>query len=238
MGLTNALAHSNNAFFAHIGEQLGFRRIIHYAQMMGLGEHAGLDIPGEQPGVVPPEVPKGGLGMMTSFGEGFKLTPLELAGIMMTVANGGTTYYLQYPRSREEVDRFVPRVKRQLDFAKYIPDIRPGMSGAVEFGTARRASYEQSETILGKTGTCTDESSPTHLGWFGSFNDAPKNKVVVVVLLTGGGAVNGPVAAGVAGQVYRNLAKANYFNSDQHNTPVALISTGNCCALKASEIAE
>jgi hypothetical protein len=35
--------------------------------------------------------------------------------------------------------------------------------------------------------------------------------VVVVVLLTGGSAVSGPAAAGVAGQVYKNLDAANYF---------------------------
>jgi hypothetical protein len=32
-----------------------------------------------------------------------------------------------------------------------------------------------------------------------------------VVLLTGGGAVSGPAAAGVAGQVYRNLDAQNFF---------------------------
>ena len=237
MNLTEALAHSNNPFFAHIGEQLGYQRIIHYGQMMGLDERAGLDIPGEQPGTLPSQVPAGGLGMMTSFGQGIKLTPLGLASVMMTLANGGTMYYLQYPRSREEVDRFTPRVKRQLDFARWIPDVKPGMSGAVEFGTARRANYGgTSQPIMGKTGTCTDENSPTHLGWFGSFSDTGKKKLAVVVLLTGGRPVSGPVAAGVAGQVYRNLAAVNYFEQDSPSTPVAVISTGNCCALKASAV--
>jgi membrane carboxypeptidase/penicillin-binding protein len=41
------------------------------------------------------------------------------------------------------------------------------MLGAVEFGTARRAAYDSNEPIFGKTGTCTDRQSPTHLGWFG-----------------------------------------------------------------------
>jgi penicillin-binding protein 2 len=238
MTLTDALAHSNNVYFAHIGEQLGFQRVTYYAKLLGLGETAGFDIPGEQPGTVVSEVPKGGLGMMTSFGEGFSLTPLELASIMTSIANGGTMYYLQYPRSREEVERYVPRVKRQLDIAKWIAEIKPGMSGAVEFGTARRASYEQDQPILGKTGTCTDDRSPTHLGWFGSFNDIEKNKLVVVVLLTGGHGVNGPIAAGVAGQVYRNLSKANYFQQERSTTPLALVSTGNCCALRASKISQ
>jgi penicillin-binding protein 2 len=238
MNLTEALAHSNNYYFASIGEELGFERIIKYGQLMGIGERATLDVPQEEPGRLPSAPPRGGLGMMTSFGEGIKLTPLELASIMMTVSNGGKMWYLQYPRSQEEVVRYTARLKRQIDFAKHIPDIKPGMSGAVEFGTARRASYDQSETILGKTGTCTDENSPTHLGWFGSFNESGKKKIVVVVLLTGGRPVNGPVASGIAGQVYRNLAKTGYFNgSEAQATPIAMTSTGACCALKASFVA-
>jgi cell division protein FtsI/penicillin-binding protein 2 len=234
MTLTEALAHSNNLYFARIGERLGFEKITYYAKLAGLGEAAGFDIAGEQPGTIVLEVPQGGLGMMTSFGEGFRLTPLELASLMGTLANGGTMYYLQYPRSKEEVERFTPRIKRQLDIGQWLPDIKPGMSGAVEFGTARRASFEQDQPILGKTGTCTDRDNPAHLGWFGSFSDLEGKKLVVVVLLTGGHAVSGPVAAGVAGQVYRNLSKADYFQNEHPGAPVAMISTGNCCALQTA----
>src|ERR1035438_10377801 len=95
--LTTAIAHSNNPYFATLGNRLGFERVTHYAQLLGLGEKAGLDIPGEQPGTIPAEPPKyGGVGMMTSFGEGFLVTPLELAAMLSSIANGGTLYYLQY----------------------------------------------------------------------------------------------------------------------------------------------
>ncbi len=60
------------------------------------------------------------------------------------------------------------------------------MMGAVEYGTARRIGFDPNEPIYGKTGTCTDSRTPTHLGWFGSFTEVGKNKLVVVVLLTGG----------------------------------------------------
>ena len=89
--------------------------------------------------------------------------------------------------------------------------VKPGMMAAVDHGTARRAQYNANEPILGKTGTCTDRSTPTHLGWFGSFNEVGHNKLVVVVLLTGGKPVNGPVAAAVAGSVYRNLSSQQFF---------------------------
>jgi cell division protein FtsI/penicillin-binding protein 2 len=229
MNLTEALAVSNNPYFATLGERLGFDRVSYYARLFGLGEKAGLDIDGEQPGVLPTEPPPSGLGMMTSFGSGISLTPLQLAALISTIANGGTLYYLQHPESKEELARFVPRVKRRLDVSQWIPELLPGMSGAVEWGTARRAGANNSESIFGKTGTCTDERSPTHLGWFGSFNDAGRNKLVVVVLLTGGAPVNGPVASGIAGAVYRNLSQQNYFAQLRYLSPNAMLSPEICC---------
>ncbi len=55
--LTEALAHSNNPFFAILGTKLGFSRFSYYARLFGLGEKAGLNIQGEQPGVFPAEPP-------------------------------------------------------------------------------------------------------------------------------------------------------------------------------------
>jgi cell division protein FtsI/penicillin-binding protein 2 len=211
ISLTDALAKSNNQYFASLGEKLGFERVSYYAHLFGLGEKAGLDIEGEQAGILPPETPKSGMGMMTSFGDGISVTPLEYAALMGAVANGGSLYYLQYPRTQQDAATLIPRIKRRLDIADLIPEIKPGMMGAVEFGTARRALFDPNEPIFGKTGTCTDSRSPTHLGWFGSFREVGQQKVVVVVLLTGGSAVSGPTAAGVAGQVYRNLNVQNFF---------------------------
>jgi cell division protein FtsI/penicillin-binding protein 2 len=220
--LTTALATSNNYYFAKVGEQLGFEKVHSYARQLGLGERAGLGIDGESPGSLTEAPPKfGGVGMMTSFGEGIQLTALQLASLLSTIANGGTMYHLQYPRSADELRRFQPRVKRQLDFGNEIPEIKPGMMGAVEFGTARRAHYDPNEPILGKTGTGTDRATPTHLGWFGSFNEVGNNKLVVVVLLTGGKAVNGPVAAQIAGGVYKNLSGQQFFASDRNLAPKA-----------------
>ncbi len=230
MTLTEALAVSNNPYFAVLGEKLGFDRVNYYARLFGLGERAGLNIDGESAGIFPAQPSTLGVGMMTSFGSGISLTPLELAAFLGAIANGGTLYYLQHPKSREEASQFIPRVKRHLDIGRWIPDIRPGMIGAVEYGTARRAGVDNDDPILGKTGTCTDERSPTHLGWFGSFNDVGRNKLVVVVLLTGGKPVNGPVASGVAGAVYRNLSQQNYFAQARRISPAALVSTQACCA--------
>ena len=195
MDLTDALAYSNNYYFANLGIKLGYERVNYYAHLFGYGEKAGLNIEGEHPGSFPPAPPKnGGMGMLTSFGEEISQTPLELAGLMSAVANGGTLYWLQYPRSQDEVNNFQPQVKRHLDIGNLIEQIKPGMKGAVEFGTARRA--KQDDEILGKTGTCSE--GRTHLGWFGSFNETGGRKLVVVVMLTGGRPSIGATASGVA----------------------------------------
>ncbi|HEY1184542.1 MAG TPA: penicillin-binding transpeptidase domain-containing protein [Bryobacteraceae bacterium] len=227
MDLTYALAHSNNYYFATLGEKLGFDKVTYYAHLFGYGERAGLNISGEQPGYFPPAPPKnGGVGMLTSFGEEIRQTPLQLAALMAAVSNGGTLYYLQYPQTEAEVRSFVPRVKRRLDIDALIPMVKPGMRGAVEFGTAHRA--REDGPIAGKTGTCSE--THTHLGWFGSFNEIGGKKLVVVVLLTGGRPAIGPLAAGIAGDVYKLLGEANYFATRIPITPANLIASQICCS--------
>jgi len=234
--LTNALAVSNNDYFAYLGRRLGFERVVRYAQMLGLGQKAGLDIEGEQPGEVVSEEPReGGVGMMTSFGTGFLVTPLELAGVLTVLANGGTLYYLKYPRTEAEGESFKPEIKRSLELAPNgIDDIKVGMRGAVDFGTARRAAYDPSEAVFGKTGTCTDyHAGATFMGWFGSFTDAGPHQVVVVVMLTSPRHnVSGGLASSVAGAFYRNLAAQQYFASDaprRDGMPEILV-TKACCS--------
>jgi hypothetical protein len=56
---------------------------------------------------------------------------LELSSIIGSVANGGTLYYLQYPRTQAEIDKFVPRIKRTLEIGNLVGNIRQGMMGAV-----------------------------------------------------------------------------------------------------------
>jgi penicillin-binding protein 2 len=219
LDMTQALAHSNNMYFAKLGQQLGFERVEKYGKLFGLGEKAGLDIPGEEAGFLASEPPSTGVGMMTSFGDGIRLTPLELTSMVSAVANGGTMYYLQYPHTADDAQNMKPQVKRTLDIGNFIPQIMPGMMGAVEYGTARRANFDPTEPIFGKTGTCTDTAQPgVHLGWFGSFNDIGNRRLVIVVLLTGGRGVGGAMASEIAGNVYRNLTTEHYFSSAQ--TPV------------------
>jgi penicillin-binding protein 2 len=219
LDLTKALAqsHLSNGYFGSLGQKVGFERVRHYAPQFGLGEKAGWDIEEERAGIFPEEAPPTGVKLMMSFGTGISLTPLELAAFVSAVANGGTLYYLQYPRTPDEADTLVPRLKRDLDFGEALEDLRIGMRAAVESGTGRRTASVYSDPVLGKTGTCTDFGQAAHLGWFAAYNETGQ-RFAVVVLLTGGKAVNGPVAAGVAGQFFRNMADHTLRASGETNS--------------------
>ena len=213
MNLTEALAHSNNAYFEAVGRKLGFEKVQYYAHQFGLGELAGYHIPGEQLGEYPEEeisAKLGGVGKMCSFGEGISMTPLQLGALVTAISNGGTLYYLQHPTGPDAVANFQPRVKRHLDIEPVIPELSDGMAGAVAYGTARsvRLNFNE-ESILGKTGTCSHAG--TRFGWFASYANTDIGRIVTVVFLQGGRPTFGPKAAEIAGRMYRNLYDHNFF---------------------------
>jgi len=213
MSLTQALAHSNNAYFEAVGRRLGFQKVSYYAHQFGLGELAGYGIEGEHLGTFPDhELPAdlGGVGKMCSFGESISMTPLQLGALVSAVANGGTLYYLQHPTSVDQVINFEPRVKRQLEIGPLVPEIAEGMTGAVQYGTARslRLNFSE-EQILGKTGTCSKDG--TRFGWFASYADTQYGHIVTVVFLQGGRPTFGPKAAEISGKFYRGLYDHNFF---------------------------
>jgi penicillin-binding protein 2 len=211
LNLTEAMAHSNNAFFEELGRRMGFDTVSRYGRLLGLGELAGYQIPEEHPGAFPSEPPAyGGVARMSSFGEGIQMTPLQLGALASAMANGGTLYYLQYPRASENQQTFEPRVKRTLNIASLLPEVRDGMLAAVLYGTARLSYISDDEQAFGKTGTCSDSAS--RLGWFVSYADQAHPKIVLVVLMRGQSSrVKGPMAAEIAGRIYRRLNDENYF---------------------------
>ncbi|HXN23967.1 MAG TPA: penicillin-binding transpeptidase domain-containing protein [Candidatus Dormibacteraeota bacterium] len=228
MSLTEAMAHSNNEFFEELGRRMGFNTVSRYARMLGLGELAGYDLPDEHPGAFPSEPPKkGGIARMSSFGEGIQITPFQLASLTSALANGGTLYYLQYPRTLEAQQQFAPRIKRKLDIEPLLSEIREGMLAAVLYGTAK-SSYDRfgEEQPLGKTGTCSDDNS--RIGWFTSYADQVNPRISLVVLLRGNShRVMGPTAAEIAGRIYRKLRERNYFAEwNAKPTPVFASDSG------------
>src|SRR2546427_1998511 len=227
MNLTEAMAHSNNVFFEQLGARMGFETVSKYGRLLGLGELAGYNLPDEHPGSFPTAPPAyGGVARMSSFGEGIQVTPLQLAALSAAFANGGTLYYLQYPHSQEEVQNFAPKVKRELNIAPILPEIREGLLAAVLYGTGK-SSYDRGgdELPIGKTGTCDDHTTPSKIGWFVTYADETHPKIALAVLLRGNTRrVKGPTAAQVAGRIYRRLREQNYFTAAAQS---AVLHTGN-----------
>ena len=215
VNLDYALAKSINPYFEQLGRTMGFERVKHYANQFGLGELAGYNIQGEQLGIYPDtELPQklGGVGRMCSFGEGISMTPLQLGAIVSAIANGGTLYYLQHPETQEAAKNFTPKVKRILNIAPILPEMVPGMSGAVEapYGTARSLRSNFSAfPVMGKTGTCSNNG--TRFGWFASYAESPTGRIVTVIFLEGGRPTFGPKAAELTGQFYRAMYERSYF---------------------------
>ena len=226
MNLTEAMAHSNNVFFEQLGARMGFETVSKYGRLLGLGELAGYNLSDEHPGsfpTVPP--PNGGVARMSSYGEGIQVTPLQLAALSAAFANGGTLYYLQYPHTQEDVENFTPRVKRELNIGTILPEIREGLLAAVLYGTGK-SSFDRDgdEMPLGKTGTCDDHTTPSKIGWFLTYADDAHPKIALAVLLRGNTrSVKGPMAAVVAGRIYRRLREQNYFTS---SGPALAVNTG------------
>jgi penicillin-binding protein 2 len=212
MNLTDAMAHSNNEFFEELGRRMGFETVSRYGRLLGLGELAGYNLEAEHPGAFPMAPPaKGGVARMSSFGEGIQMTPFQLASLAAAFANGGTLYYLQYPVAGEEISAFVPKIKRELNIGPLLPELREGMLAAVLYGTGKR-SFDAGgdEMPAGKTGTCSDQLS--HVGWFLTYADEAHPKIALAVLIRGNTSrIKGPLAAGVAGHIYRRLREQNYF---------------------------
>jgi len=100
--MRHALEKSCNTYFYTLGNMLGVDRIHKWSSLLGLGERSGIDLPNEVKGLVPSTEwkkttaePKWypGETISVSIGQGqVSVTPISLAVMMMTVANGGTRH--------------------------------------------------------------------------------------------------------------------------------------------------
>ncbi|HEX8265190.1 MAG TPA: penicillin-binding transpeptidase domain-containing protein [Pyrinomonadaceae bacterium] len=203
LDLTDALAYSNNGYFQKVGGSVGYNKMMSYSRELGLGAPTGINLPGESAGKLPE--PKSGfpLNRMSSHGDDFEVTPLQLAVEVSAITNGGKVLKPHIVRNQQEQISFHPTMRRQLNLPQTtLRGVMPGMMGAVAYGTARRAK-DDSLNIAGKTGSCIGQGS-----WLGLFASvAPvQNPKYAVVVVTRGQAERGKWASQVAGKVYQALA--------------------------------
>jgi penicillin-binding protein 2 len=165
--LHQAIVNSCNVFFYHLGQKLGINKIAYYAQSMGLGRKTGVDLPGEDSGLVPsPEWKKrvykaewyAGETISIAIGQGYvALTPIQTARAFGGLALGGS---LRTPHvvSENELKRWgkTANISYESKFdleEETVQIVSRGMWGVVnEWGTGRRAAVPGFD-VCGKTGT-------------------------------------------------------------------------------------
>jgi len=209
-GLTDvrkAIAESVDIFFYAIGggwgdiTGLGIDKIQKYADKAGLGHKLGIDIPGEAPGLVPTRAWKQdkigerwyvGDDYHCAIGQGFiTSTPLQMANLAATFANGGKVFWPHFVRSIKKPDGSVEEIKPKILSQNFITPsnmqiVREGMRQTTISGSARSLGDLNVE-VAGKTGTAQFGSENKTHGWFISFAPYENPTIAMAVLMEGGG---------------------------------------------------
>ncbi len=209
-----AFAESCNADFAPLGPKIGNDDFVEVAERFGFNSPPTLYAPEIVAEVEPPEstIPaeigeEVDLGV-TAIGQGKVLaTPLEMASVAQTIANGGVREPTSVVANRKL--RPDPESVRVMS-RKIAGELTELMVGVVTEGTGYAAAIPEAQ-VAGKTGTAElgpkpgteGEEEPEQVkdAWFTAFAPAEKAKLAVGILLVEAEAAGGEVAAPIAGEV-------------------------------------
>lgn len=249
-----ALGNSSNVYFWWLGggfeqngtqifQGLGVDRLAKYARAYGYGSKTGLDIPGEQPGLIPDAAWKAahenaswytGDTYNMAIGQGDVLTtPLQVANVTNAIANGGTLY--QPHVAHDEVDgsgntikTFQPQVIRQVPVdASHLATMRSAMEWNFQ-GPWLKWFSTPDLRMAGKTGTAEygqpdDKGNlPTH-GWFTGFAPADDPQITVTVFVEHGSGTLG--ASPIAARIFRRYFGLPDIPATPPNVPYETIPT-------------
>jgi penicillin-binding protein 2 len=231
VGLHKAIVHSCDVFFYNVGQRLGIDRIAYYATALGLGKRTGIDLPGEEPGLVPSSewvervyhhkwYP--GSTISVAIGQGAtEVTPIQLLRTVSGIAMGGVFYqpHLLKDFSPVKITRFPlsENTVEQVTDGMY-GVVNEGGTGVFAYNILKQAKLQDVE-FCGKTGTAQTISAKGllrlsaaerhHFGyntWFVGF--APKrNPEIAVAVLVQDTALE---AGGAAAPLAARFIKAYY----------------------------
>ena len=209
MDMRHAIERSCNTYFYTVGNMLGIEKIHEWGVRLGLAGKTGIDLPNEIESIVPSEEWKkqrfgekwyAGETISVAIGQGMvSVTPMSLAVMMATVANGGTRVVPRLVKAYDEGKGWqaIPAppspYKPFLLKPETISVLHDGLSMAVASGTAVRARVAGRE-IAGKTGTAqvislqgkqrargnTEKDLRDH-GWFVFFSPVENPEIAGVV---------------------------------------------------------
>ncbi|MDQ2908528.1 MAG: penicillin-binding transpeptidase domain-containing protein [Candidatus Eremiobacteraeota bacterium] len=198
--LTGAFAASSNVDFAQVALALGAHRWYAAAHRWTLGEAMGFTLPVERDRLPSRADMTPGVLAQVGFGQADLLvTPMRMATIAATIADGGTTPrpYLVRAVRRDGIDQPVgaPSALAVPISAAVAHDVRDMMIAVVTSGTGTSAALPTIQ-VAGKTGTATNPAGRSH-SWFVAFAPAGAPRAVVAIVVENAGygaAVAAPIA--------------------------------------------
>jgi penicillin-binding protein A len=214
--LTDALTNSVNTVWAEVGEKLGKQTMADYMTKYGFYKQPPIDLPADQLAssgerengrLLPPTSRKIDVGRMAIGQDKLLVTPLQMATVAATIANGGVrmkphiTQKIVDPDGRTQDELKGAQAERVMK-AGTARDLTAMMKQVVKEGTGTAAALQGVE-LAGKTGTAEiNIEQKINDPWFIGFTN---DFAIAVVLERVQGGTGGVVAAPVAKQVLEAL---------------------------------
>lgn len=222
----DGVKNSCNPVFIEVGQRVGIERFKTYFKAFGFRDKTGFDLPGEANGVFYTDEQFKIVELATaSFGQGPKITPLQLISAVSAVANGGNLMkpHLVKQLTNEDgtvVKKIEPTVVRQIVSEETSKTVRELLENAVNVGSGQNA-YIKGYRVAGKTGT--SEKLPRGQGkyvasfvGFAPANDPKIACLVVVDEPSLGSYYGGSVAAPIVGKILED--SLNYLGVEAQYT--------------------
>jgi cell division protein FtsI (penicillin-binding protein 3) len=205
MTLADIVALSSNVGSIQVAQRVGKQRLDTYLKRFGFGRRTGVGFPGEGEGILPPTAEWWETGIGTiPIGQGIAVTPLQIASVYATIANGGLRVRPRLVRgvidARGEFQPGPPPEHRRVVSASTARTITSMLSYAVEAGTGAEAQIP-GYWVAGKTGTARKPLekargySDQYVASFIGFTPAAAPRLVVAAILDEPETVYGSIAA-------------------------------------------
>jgi penicillin-binding protein A len=222
LSLTEALAKSVNTVWGEVGEKLGNKTMFEYMNRFGFDSKPKLDLPSDELGVSGVYGSHGQLlgpsdaidiARVAIGQERLRVSPLQMAEVAATVANGGK---LMKPRLVDRIENPDGQTVDTRGPAEVQTVMKPSTASAVtammeqvvKAGTAVSAQIP-GVTVAGKTGTAEVANGTANQAWFIAFAPVPNPRVAIAVTVERTQGEGGTVAAPIAKQLIQQLLKGH-----------------------------
>ncbi len=214
-----ALKRSNDIYFYNVGQLIGEKVLADYSKKVKIGQKLGIDIPGEEEGLVPTnewklenyqQVWYPGDTLHMAIGQGFLLTtPLQVLAFTSLIADNGNLYQPRLAKTITDVEgktirEFTPKLlTSKIVSSDIIKIIQKGLEAVPMDGGTGWPFFTFPIKTAGKTGTAEigDAKGSTH-AWYTAYAPADDPKITATVLVEAGGE-GSSVAAPVVKEVFR-----------------------------------